>query len=300
MPLPDLLLEVLVGGGDDAHVHGDGGRPAHRLDLLLLQDAQHLGLRLQGHVADLVEEQRAAVRELELPLLGRERAREGAARVAEELALDQLLGNGRAVDLHEGAGGAEAQVVDVPRDELLARAVLAEDQHAPVGGSGLRDVGAQRVEDGALPDHDPAMLDLLLEGAVLRLELALAQGVLDHEQRLLEGQRLLDEVLGAHAHGLDRGLDGAVAGDDDHRHFGIERADAGQDLEPVHAGQPHVEEEEVVAAVLQRRERRLPALHRLHRVALVAQDADEGAAHARFVVYDQDRLTHVWSHSTSV
>ena len=197
-------------------------------------------------------------RQLELSLLGGEGAREGAARMAEELALDQLLGNGRAVDLHERPRAAEALVVDVAGHELLARAVLAEDQHPPVGRRRLGDVRAQRVQDRALPHHDPAVLDLLLEGAVLRLQLALAQRVLDHEQRLLEGERLLDEVLRAHAHGLDRGLDGAVAGDDDHRHLGVERADAGQDLEPVHAGQPHVEEEQVVAAVLQRGEGRPP------------------------------------------
>ena len=88
---------------------------------------------------------------------------------------------------------------------------------------------------GALAHHHPAVLDLLLEGAVLRLQPALAQRVLDHEQRLLEGERLLDEVLRAHAHGLDRGLDAAVAGDHDHRHLGVEGADAGQRLQPVHA-----------------------------------------------------------------
>ena len=53
----DLLGQVLVGGGDDAHVHRHALRPAHRLDALLLEHAQHLGLGLEGHVADLVEEQ---------------------------------------------------------------------------------------------------------------------------------------------------------------------------------------------------------------------------------------------------
>jgi hypothetical protein len=37
-----------------------------RLDHLLLQRAQHLGLRLEAHVADLVEEDRAAVGGFEL------------------------------------------------------------------------------------------------------------------------------------------------------------------------------------------------------------------------------------------
>ena len=41
-------------------------RAADRLDHLLLQGAQHLGLRLQAHVADFVEKQRPAVGRLEL------------------------------------------------------------------------------------------------------------------------------------------------------------------------------------------------------------------------------------------
>jgi hypothetical protein len=62
----DRLLEVLVGRGDHAHVHLDRPRRAEPLDLLLLQDAQHLGLRLLAHVADFVEEDRAAIGLLEL------------------------------------------------------------------------------------------------------------------------------------------------------------------------------------------------------------------------------------------
>ena len=106
----------------------------------------------------------------------------------------------------------------------------------PLDGAACAMSRAQRVQDRALADHHPAVLDLLLEGAVLRLQPALAQRVLDHEQRLLEGERLLHEVLRAHAHGLDRRLDVPVPGDHDHRHLGIERADAGQRLQPVHLG----------------------------------------------------------------
>ena len=52
--------------------------PADRLDDLFLQRAQHLGLRLQAHVADFVEEQRAAVGQLELAASIRDRAGERA------------------------------------------------------------------------------------------------------------------------------------------------------------------------------------------------------------------------------
>ena len=130
----DLLLEILVGRGDHAHVDLDRLGAADALEAVLLQDAQHLGLRHQAHVGDLVEEDRAAVRELELAALLRERAGEGALLVAEQLGLDQLLGHRGAVHLDERALAALALQVDLARDELLAGAVLAGDQHPGVGG----------------------------------------------------------------------------------------------------------------------------------------------------------------------
>ena len=60
------LLEVLVRGRDDPHVDLDRLAAAHALDHLLLEHAQQLGLERQVHVADLVEEHRALVRQFEL------------------------------------------------------------------------------------------------------------------------------------------------------------------------------------------------------------------------------------------
>ena len=75
---------------------------------MLLQHAQDLGLRARAHVADFVEEQRAAVGLLEPadPLLVG--ARERALLVAEELRLEQVLLQRRAVHLHEVARGSAA------------------------------------------------------------------------------------------------------------------------------------------------------------------------------------------------
>ena len=70
----------------------DGFGAAEPLELALLQHAQQLDLRGQLHVADLVEEQRAALRELEPALLAILRAGERALLVAEQLRFDQRLG----------------------------------------------------------------------------------------------------------------------------------------------------------------------------------------------------------------
>ena len=85
----DRRFEHLVGGGDQAHVDLDRVGAAEPLELALLQHAQQLDLRGQVDVADLVEEQRAAVGQLEAALAPLLRAGEGALLVAEELGLDQ-------------------------------------------------------------------------------------------------------------------------------------------------------------------------------------------------------------------
>ena len=59
--LDDQRLQIPVGGADDAHVDRDLLASADALDDAVLQEAQQLGLQRQRHVADLVEEQRAAV-----------------------------------------------------------------------------------------------------------------------------------------------------------------------------------------------------------------------------------------------
>ena len=89
MPAATIVLEVPVGRRDDAHVDPLRARAADALELLLLEDAQQLRLQLERDVADLVEEERAAVRQLEAPDPLRDGAGERAALVAEELALEQ-------------------------------------------------------------------------------------------------------------------------------------------------------------------------------------------------------------------
>jgi hypothetical protein len=93
----------------------------------------------ERYVADLVEEERVPVRAREEPPVIRDRAGEGALLVTEELALEERLGDGAAVDGDEGLVRARAGPVDGPGDEFLARPALALDQDACVaGGHALR------------------------------------------------------------------------------------------------------------------------------------------------------------------
>jgi hypothetical protein len=96
--LLDLLLELPVARRDDARVEGNLGVAPHRAYRPLLQGAQELRLNLEGHVTDLVQKDRSAVRLDEETHALRLGVGEGAANVAEELALEERRRHRRAVD----------------------------------------------------------------------------------------------------------------------------------------------------------------------------------------------------------
>ena len=129
----DRRLQVAVRRRDDPHVDLKRRRAADPLEALLFERAQNLGLQRQRQIADLVEEQRAAMRHLELAELARRRAGERALLVAEQLGLEQGLGNRGAVDGDKRSVGARTERVQRAREQLLAGAALAFDQHGRVG-----------------------------------------------------------------------------------------------------------------------------------------------------------------------
>ena len=97
------VAQVAVGGGDDAHVHlGLHVVGADGLHLAVLEKPQQQRLHAQAHLADFVEEERAAVRELQLARLVAVRAGEAALHVAEQLRFEQRLGEAGAVHRDEG------------------------------------------------------------------------------------------------------------------------------------------------------------------------------------------------------
>jgi hypothetical protein len=109
------------------------GRVSPTRDLVLLQHAEELRLHRERHLADLVEQDRAAARRLEEPTVVLARAGERPAPMAEELALEQRLRQGGAVDGDERSVRAWARAMDAARDELLAGAGLTLDQHGDRG-----------------------------------------------------------------------------------------------------------------------------------------------------------------------
>ena len=92
LTLVHSLFEVAVRRRYDASVDVKRLRTADTLELLLLEGSQDLGLEREWQIADLVEEERAAMGQLESSWLALRGACERALFVAEQLALEQGLG----------------------------------------------------------------------------------------------------------------------------------------------------------------------------------------------------------------
>ena len=177
-----------MGGRDQAHVDLDRRGAPQPLELARLQHAQQLGLHLERQLADLVEEERRAVRDLEAPDLARQGPGEGALLAAEQLALHEPGRQRGAVDLDHQVAPARAEPVDGLGDELLAGAGLAAHEHRGVRGRDLLHQAQDLLDGGALPG-DLAVrvddLDLGLEVVALGLEPVLQS--LDLGVRLPQG-----------------------------------------------------------------------------------------------------------------
>src|SRR5262249_38622703 len=120
-PFADHLGEIAVGGRDHADVDLDRPRPTQALELQFLEHPEELRLELERKFPHLVQEERAAVGELEAADLLSDGVGEGSSLVAEELALEEGRWDGGTVDLDEGSLAAPAPVVDRACDQLLPR-----------------------------------------------------------------------------------------------------------------------------------------------------------------------------------
>ena len=105
----DHFGEVAIRGGHEPDVYGNRARTADPFELLLLQCAQNLGLEFQGKVADFIQEECSLMGQLQPSDLLRDRSRESAFFVAEQLAFEKPGGNGRAIKSDESMIAAGAQ-----------------------------------------------------------------------------------------------------------------------------------------------------------------------------------------------
>jgi hypothetical protein len=146
-PRRDGGLQIRVRGADQPHVGGLGARAAQSPDRALLDGGEELGLQRLGELANLVEEEHTAVRGLKEAGLGVARVGEGAALEAEQLGLQEGLGNRGAVDVDERRLAPRAGSMKRPGDQALAatRLALEENRRQPLTGALPGEEPAQRL-----------------------------------------------------------------------------------------------------------------------------------------------------------
>ena len=164
--LPELLplhalFELAVGRGDYPNIDSDGAVATHAFELPFLEHAQQFGLDGRRDLTDLVEQKRASVSELEAPFPFGQRSGKGAFFMPEKLAFDEVLRDGRTIDLDEGCARTRAFPVQRARDQFLAGPALALDQDGGLGASDLTDELTKLLHDPALPEQLGATLFVL-------------------------------------------------------------------------------------------------------------------------------------------
>jgi hypothetical protein len=247
-PRGDLVLQPAVGRSHDAHVDVDGLPAPDALQLPGLQNPEEPDLGRQGNLADLIEQQCAAVRLLEAAFMSTHRSCECALLVPEQLALQQPLWQRRTVDHHKGPLRPAAAAVDGVADELFARAGRSGDQHEGFGGGDGVDQLVDALHLGGRPDQGLVVVAVLQTGPQaldLHLQPAGVQGTLKHDHQLVPPHGLDEVVGGASAHGRNGVLDRAVAGHDHNGEVGIDGLEAVEQLVSVHSGHLDVGEDEV-------------------------------------------------------
>ena len=210
--------------------------------------------------------------------------------------LDEVVGDRAAIDRDEGLGAPLALAVDGARDQFLADAGFALDQHRNVGRRRLLGAAQHRQHLRAAGDdvleRQRAGL-AALDAAELVGERALFQRVAERHLKALGADRLDHEIDRARAHRRHHVVDAAMRGLHDHRHGAAGLAHPRQHAEAVEIGHDEIEHHAVEAlAAGQQRRGRFAALgdHRL--VAELAHHVVEQAALNGIVIDDENASGH--------
>ncbi|MCY1350908.1 hypothetical protein D9M69_371540 [compost metagenome] len=276
--LAHQVFQVLVGGGDDPHVDLHRRVPADPVELAVGQHAQQAGLGVGRHVADLVEEQGAAVGLLEASAALRGGTGEGALLVAEQFGFHQVLGNRRHVQRDERLGRARAVAVQGVGDQFLAGAGFAVDQHGDVGMAEASD-GAEHLLHGRRLADDlrgARQCGRRFQGLLF---LGVLVGALDQGDRLVDVERLGQVFEGAALVGRHRAVQVGMRGHDDHRQARVHLADLRQQVEAAGAGHADVGDDHV---------RLLAAEAAEHAVGVVEAERGHAFLLQRFLQYPAD------------
>ena len=295
--LLDLLPEIVVRRRDHADIHLYRLPAAPQaLELVLLHHAQDLGLGRRAHVPDLVEEDRPLVGLLELPDPQPVRSRERSPLVPEQLALQQVLVQGGAIDLHQRLLPPRALEVDQAGEDLFPRPGLPGDQHGRMRGRhlpyGREDLLHRRVlrDDPDVVHRHPVLGPL--EELQFPAHLPQAGGGIHAVLQVFQVERFLDVIEGAKAQRLDGGIQRGVRRHQDHFRLGVDLLGLPQHVDAADIPQLDVGDDDVDRVGFQNLDRLRPVGGAEDLIPRILEEGHNPHAEGFVVLNDQDAIRH--------
>ncbi len=282
-----LPIEDAVRRGDDANVDRNRIAPADPIHFAFLQDAQEFRLKRQVHFADLVQEQGARMRHLELSDFADNGAGKRAPLMAEEFALQQSIGERGTVHRNEGPMGPRAPEMDEPRQQLFACTAFTVNEHGGLAGGHAFDRAQQSHHPRVLAEQRP-VLHLMdgLTGSNPFLTACFEIG--DRPFQHVHGKRLQQILAGPEFHGLDGRLNRPVGRHEDDRRLRSPRLHFLDQIETGQAGHTQIRQDqprpELGESLQCLRSIRRP----LHGIAESPDGFHQGDAHRRIIVDHQN------------
>ena len=292
------LLQVGVGRAQDAHVSGEVFHTAQPPELSALQKGQQLRLERHAHRVDFVEEKGPPIGHLDQPFLRIAGIGEGPLLVPKQLRLQEIVGEGGAVDVGELMLGARRVVVKRLRGQVFPRSRLPREQHRRVGGRAKGLDGIANPHDGVTLSQNTldGVLLLLLGLDLLQLLLGPIEvdRLLQERPHLFQIDRLLEIVERPLLHGLHCRLHRGVGRHDNNGNVQPPLLEGLHQLHAVHLRHHHVRDHHVgrSGAVVERLQHRQRVQVRLDLIAIPLQHVGEEIANLRLVVNYVDALIH--------
>ena len=135
MSFGNLFRQVTVCSRYDADIHLDGAGIADLDELAGFKDTEQLGLQVEAHFSDLIEEDRTVVGLFKKTFRLFQCACKGPGFVSEHLALQQIAAERRTIDRNKGFSAPGTVLMDGLGEDFLARPGFAgqEDRHIGLG-----------------------------------------------------------------------------------------------------------------------------------------------------------------------
>ena len=292
------IFQVLMGCGDDADIHFDGGGAAYPVKLAIGQHPQQSSLSVGGHVADFIQKQGAAVGLFKAALAGGPGAGEGAFFVAEQFGFNKVFRNCRHVQGDERVSCSGAVIVQGLGHQFFTGAALTVDQYGDVGvrqpANGPENLLHGR---GFTNNFGIARCGIGLWFAGGAFFMAVSNGPFYQCDGVIHIKGLGQVFEGAGLVAGHRAFKIRVRGHDDNRHILMQFDDLGEQGNTIHPWHPDIADDGVRLLVFQPHHDAVAAVEyaRLH--ASLAQGAFQHPSNTSVIVDNPDvcRLAHLLS-----